>query len=133
MAGVRPAAGGESCVAGFFFRWRTLAAEAAIAAAAKKDQNPDEITPETDSAGAGRSTVVAAASEAEAAVSAAAQENQNQENAVRSVPSCCTFTPTTTVCCCQITHVCSSRYFLYSLSYVVLLAIVSMKSKSFLQ
>ncbi len=89
-------------------RARTLrlsAAEAAVAAAAaQKQDNPDPVT----AAVAGSMFTAASAAKT---VAAAAAQDQDQPDHVASATSRRAFT--STVCCCQITHVCSSKYYLH--------------------
>ena len=109
-----------------------LAAEAAViivaSAAAQQKDDPDEVASETDPAGC--IAVIPAAAAAKAETASAAAQNQNQENQIRTTTaSCLAFTSTPTVCCCYITHVKSSKNFLYTPSYEHRLAIVSLISK----
>ena len=97
---------------------RSLSAAEAVAVAvpaeAEQDDDPENIA----------SATAAAVSYVRDAVpvAAAAQQQDQKDNIAAAVSS---IASATTVCCRQITHFCSSRYSVYTPSYVSLLATVS--------
>lgn len=95
------------------FSLHVLAAESTTAAAtaAQKKDDPDEITSVASAAATAAVTSAAASAAASETAAAAAAQNQDQPDKVASTSSIVAFTATSTstICCCQITHICSSK------------------------
>ncbi len=94
---------------------KSLAEEAAVAAAAEKKDNPDPVTAKAVSTA---KAVVMFTSTSIVAAAAAAQD-KDQPDDIASGPSCITIAiavaVTSAVCCCQIAHTNSSNNYLQSI------------------